>query len=142
MKPIRICDVKPLSGLSAVPCDPTPNGTKKISWGKAAALERLGGDEDLLRDLCKIFWEESPKLLQRLRHAIADANPEAVMCACHSLKGELGYLGADDAAQAVRELEDMGHSNNLFGAWELFILVEQELGSLHVAMKTFAGAMV
>jgi two-component system, sensor histidine kinase and response regulator len=140
MKPIDI--EKTLSSLSAAPRDPKPSCTEKMLWGKAEALERLGGDEDLLRDLCKIFCEESPKLLQRLRHAIADADAGAVMHAGHSLKGELGYLGADEAAQAARELEDMGHANNLLGAWEVFTLLERELVSLHLAMKNSAGAMM
>ena len=50
------------------------------------------------------FLEE---LLQKLREAIADAGPDAVMRAAHSIKGELGYLGAAQATQAARELEDM-----------------------------------
>jgi HPt (histidine-containing phosphotransfer) domain-containing protein len=52
----------------------------------------LGGDEGLLRDLCQIFLEESPKLLHKLRQAIGDTDAEAVMRAAPSLKAELGYL--------------------------------------------------
>ena len=47
-------------------------------------MRRLEGE------LCQIFLEESPKLLQKLREAIADADPDAVMRAAHSIKGELG----------------------------------------------------
>jgi hypothetical protein len=46
-------------------------------------MRRLEGE------LCQIFLEESPKLLQKLREAIADADPDAVMRAAHSIKGEL-----------------------------------------------------
>ena len=85
-------------------------------WGKAEALERVDGDEELLRELCQIFLQESPKLLVNLRRAIVDTDAQAVMCAAHSLKGELGYLGAAGASQAAQELEDMGQKNNLFRA--------------------------
>jgi hypothetical protein len=65
--------------LSAPPSDPTSSGCEKVSWDKTEALERLGGDEDLLGELCQIFVAESPKLLQKLREAIAEADPQAVM---------------------------------------------------------------
>src|SRR5689334_6512378 len=116
--------------LSAGPSDHTLSGCKKVSWDKTEALDRLGGDEDLLGELCQIFLAESPKLLQKLREAIAEADPQAVMRAAHSLKGELGYLGAEDAVQAARELEDMGHDKNLAHAAELFTVLERELARL------------
>ena len=142
MKPIRFGDIeKTLSSFSGAEPDPAPSPAEKIVWGKAEALERLGGDEDLLRELCKIFWEESPKLLQKLREAIAEVDPQAVMRAAHSLKGELGYLGAPGAAQAARELEGMGYEKNLSHAPALFTLLERELAGLHLAMKNPAGAM-
>jgi two-component system sensor histidine kinase/response regulator len=142
MKPIRFGDTeKTLSSLSSAQPVTAPSPSGKILWSRAEALERLGGDEDLLRELCEILLEESPKLLQKLREAIADADPEAVMRAAHSLKGELGYLGAPGAAQAARELEEMGHEKNLSRATELFTLLERELTGLHHALKDPAGAM-
>jgi two-component system sensor histidine kinase/response regulator len=143
MKPIRFGDVeKTLSGLSSAQPVSAPSPSGKILWGKAEALERLGGDEDLLRELCQIFLEESPKLVQKLREAIADADPEAVIRAAHSLKGELGYLGAPGAAQAARELEEMGHKKNLSRATELLTLLERELTGLHLALKDPVGAIL
>jgi two-component system, sensor histidine kinase and response regulator len=110
-------------------------------WDKAEALDRLGGDEELLREVCQIFLEESPKLMRKLRQAIADADAEAVMRAAHSLKGELGYLGAAGASQAARALEDMGHENNLLQAAETFTVLEREMASLHLDLKDPAGAI-
>jgi len=101
----------------------------------------LGGDEELFRELCEIFIEESPKLLQKLRQAIAESDPDAVMRAAHSLKGELGYLGAEAAVQASRRLEDMGHDKNLAQATEVFAVLERELAGLHLVMKESAGAV-
>jgi HPt (histidine-containing phosphotransfer) domain-containing protein len=120
---------------------PTPISSVKVSWDKTEALERMGGDQDLLRELCEIFLEESPKLLQRLCEALAESNANAVMRAAHSLKGELGYLGAAAALQAARALEDMGRDQNLSRAPEMLVLLERKLADLHVAMKDSAGAM-
>jgi two-component system sensor histidine kinase/response regulator len=140
-KPIRFSDIeKTLSSFSSTESASVPSPSGKIPWGKAEALERLGGDENLLREVCRIFLDESPNLLRKLQEAIADTDAEAVMRAAHSLKGELGYLGAPEAAQAARELEDMGHEKNLSRAPELFTLLERELAGLHLAMKDPAGA--
>jgi two-component system sensor histidine kinase/response regulator len=116
--------------------DSTASGCEKVSWDKTEALERLGGDADLLSELCQIFLAESPKQLQKLREAIAEADPQAVMRAAHGLKGELGYLGAESAVQAARELEDMGHEKNLSHAADLFTVLERELARLHRELKT------
>jgi len=69
--------------------------TNRPVWQKTEALDRLEGDEGLLRELCQIFLEESPKLLENLKRAIAEGDATAIMKAAYSLKGELGYLGAE-----------------------------------------------
>lgn len=118
-----------------------PGAAPEAFWDKGESLDRLGGDEDLLRELCEIFVDECPKLLQRLRQSIADGDPDALMRAAHSLKGELGYLGAKVAAQSSRELEDMGHEKSLARAPGVLIVLERELGDVCLAIKDFMGAM-
>jgi two-component system sensor histidine kinase/response regulator len=142
-KPIRFSDIeKTLFSFSNAPPVSAPSLPAKIPWGKAEALERLGGDEDLLRQVCQIFLDESPNLLRKLQEAISDTDAEAVMRAAHSLKGELSYLGASLAAQAARELEGLGNENNLSRAPELFTVLERELAGLRLALKDPAGAML
>ncbi len=134
---------KTLADFARTHSAPTANPAAKIKmlWDKAQALDRLGGDEELLHELCQIFLEESPKLLLKLRQAVVDADAQAVMRAAHSLKGELGYLGAAVASQVARELEDMGHDENLSGAAEALLLLEREMADLHLALTDPAGAI-
>src|ERR1700704_6347531 len=87
-------------------------------WNRAEALERLDGDEPLLRELCGIFLEESPQLLRKLRKAIEEGDAPSVMRAAHNLRGEVGYLGAAGASQAAQQLENMGAENRLAAAPE------------------------
>jgi two-component system, sensor histidine kinase and response regulator len=141
-KPIRFSDIeKTLFSFSNAPPASAPSPPTKIPWSKAEALERVGGDEDLLREVCQIFLDESPNLLRKLQEAIADTDAEAVMRAAHSLKGELSYLGVPEAARAARELEGLGHEKNLSRAPELFTLLERELADLRLALKDPVGAM-
>ena len=115
--------------------------TERRVWQRAEALDRLGGDADLLRELCQIFLEESPKFLQKLRQALVDGDPEAVLQAAHNLKGELSYLGAGSASQIARRLEDMGDDKDLSQAVETLASLERELAHLHSAMKDSTGML-
>ena len=64
-KPIGLNDIeKTLTSLSPAPSAVPAGPSGKLVWGKAEALDRLGGDEALLLELCQIFLEESPKQLR------------------------------------------------------------------------------
>ncbi len=63
------------------------------------------------------------------------------MRAAHSLKGEVGYLGADGTSRAARQLEEMGHGNNLSRASETLAALEREVASLHLDLKEPAGVV-
>ena len=80
-------------------------------------------------------------MLRKLRQALADGDAVAVMRAAHSLKGEVGYLGAGGASQAARQVEDMGRENKLTEAPETMIVLEREISALYFAMKDPAGAL-
>jgi two-component system, sensor histidine kinase and response regulator len=143
-KPVRFGDSeRMMSNLSCAQTAsaPSTSDTRKKLWDKAEALERLGGDEDFFRELCQIFLEESPKLLQKLREAIVGTDADEVKRSAHTLKGELGYLGAAAAVQAARELEEMGHNKNLSRAAEVFALLEREMSGLRLVLKDPAGAV-
>jgi two-component system sensor histidine kinase/response regulator len=105
-------------------------------WQKAEALERLGGDEDLLRELCQIFLEESPKQLHVLRRAVVAGDADAAMRAAHSFKGELSYLGAEDATQAARALENMAQEKDLSRAAQALASLEREVAELFLSIKS------
>jgi len=104
-------------------------------WQIAAALERLGGDQELLRKLCQIFQEECPKLVKKLRVAVRAGDAEETLRAARNLKGELRYLGGTCAAETAGELETMGRNQNLTQAAEKLVFLENELGTLLILMK-------
>jgi HPt (histidine-containing phosphotransfer) domain-containing protein len=128
-------DSLPISSNEMLTPGTVASASIQMLWDKVQALERLGGDEELLRELCQIFLDESPKLLNQLREAIHESDSAGVMRAAHGLKGELGYLGAAKATQAARELEDMGHEKNLSRADEVFVVLDEAFSALHTALK-------
>lgn len=132
-KPIRFCDIqRVLAGqkrIQPVPLQHQPS--VPATWSKEKALERVGGDEQLLRELCQIFLAEYPKLLEKVRDAIASGNSEDLQRAAHSLKGEVSYLGAATATETARLLEDMGRAKDLSRAPQMLLSLEEALTVLH-----------
>ena len=93
----------------------------------------------MLREVCRMFLEESPKLLEKLRRAVADADPEAVTRTAHSLKGTSSYFGAANLQQIARQLEEMGNSGDVARTPDVLTLLEAEITELQKALHESAG---
>src|SRR5262249_54128696 len=77
-----------------------------IDW--ADAVERAGGDPELLRELVRLFLTEHPRWLAGLREALAAGSAATLRDAAHSLKGALGTLAAQAAFDAALRVEALG----------------------------------
>jgi HPt (histidine-containing phosphotransfer) domain-containing protein len=108
-------------------------------WKREEALERIGGDESLLQELCQIFLSGYPNLLEKLRDAVVLGDALALQHAAHSLKGELSYLSAPQATSLARLIEDMGRGGDLTSASSSLAKLEQSLSLLHLAIEKAAG---
>jgi PAS domain S-box-containing protein len=128
------------SDLIRVGARPKPKKEKAVAngltdWNFTKSLERLDGDEQLLRDVIGIFLEEIPKHMAGLRQAVTQGNAEALSKTAHSLKGELGYLGILELSQKARELEEMGRKSDLEHAAEVFAVFETEISGIAASMR-------
>ena len=142
-KPVRFSDIEEtLAGLIRENMNSSPAAAKAESWDRTQALDRIGGDEQLLRDLCQIFLEESPKLMAKMRHALAAGDCDGLMRAAHSIKGESSYLGAGRTSEAARQLEDMGRNQDLAHAGHTLAELEREISSLQDELKELTGAQL
>ena len=82
----------------------------------SAALQGVEGDQDLLVDLFEAFQQDYPKQLAELQDAIGTGNAERMAQVAHSLKGAVGYFGAQTVHTLAHRLETMGHQAELEGA--------------------------
>ncbi|HUK25158.1 MAG TPA: response regulator [Terriglobales bacterium] len=142
-KPVRFSDIeKTLANVSGTGAPaPARAESEHPVWNRAEALERLSGDEELLRELCQIFLRESSTLVEKLHRALKANQPQEVQKAAHSLKGEVSYLAASNAAQIAKKLEEMGRQGNLTRAAEMIALLEQELARLSAAIQESEGVL-
>ena len=80
-------------GLPVLPVLPV------LDW--QAALLRLDGDEDLLRELAALFLRDGPQLWRAVADALAAQDRDGAARAVHSLKGVLMNFGAARAIAAA-----------------------------------------
>jgi two-component system, sensor histidine kinase and response regulator len=101
---------------------------------RAALLDRVGGDEDLLREIAAIFLDEYPALIEEIRSALDVLDAKGIERAAHSLKGSVANFGAQAATQAAFRLETLGRKGQLDEAPRAFDDLLWELQQLHPAL--------
>ena len=72
-----------------------------------AALTRVGGDVELLREIGDLFQLECPRELAKLREAIESGDGAAVGRVAHGLKGSAANFGAGPAVEAALKIEQL-----------------------------------
>ena len=105
-----------------------------------AALESVGGDEAMLRDLAEMFFAECPKLMQQIREHIVGADGPELRRAAHTLKGSAHVFGASASAEAAHRLEEIGREGTFAGAEEALALLEDEVARLLPALREQVAA--
>ncbi|MCS6863759.1 MAG: response regulator, partial [Gemmata sp.] len=117
-------------------CQPTPAPrTAHKPFDRQQALQRLGGDEQLLAEIVSVFLSDAPQFLSELQGAIAAGDIPLVKRTAHSLKGAAGYIGGQLVAAAAATLERMADDNDLSLAHEAFATLRQHMDQLQTALR-------
>ena len=101
------------------------------------ALQRLGHDEELFRDIVLIYTEDSPGMLKAIHEAVDHADTPALQRAAHSLKGLTATLSAREAASAAYRLEQMGATGNLQEAAGALAELDRRVAELDQAVAEY-----
>ena len=120
--------------LTPDPCPLTP------PFDEQAALARLDGDRDLLRDVAGLFVTEAPRIVQSMRAAVAAGDARALQLSAHALKGSASTFSAKSLVEAAWALEQMGRRADLGGAAEALVGLEREAARLRKALAEYAAA--
>lgn len=103
-----------------------------IEWNRA--LETVGGDRQLLRELMKVFIKDQQSLVTAVRNAATLKDGKDLKLRAHSIKGALNHLGAIHCAKLAARLEEMGNQND-------FSEVENILNEFTEALRPVAIEM-
>ena len=74
----------------------------------SAVLARVGGDRELLAEISRLFVDDAPRHLEKIREALDARDGEALRRAAHGLKGAAANFDADGVVGAARTLEEIG----------------------------------
>jgi CheY-like chemotaxis protein len=110
----------------------TPAGAA-LDW--EAALKRVAGHEELLRQLAQLFLKEVGTWVPELRQAVTQRDAAKVRRLAHTVKGSAATFAARPTEEAALRLEGLGRDGDLGGAGEAYAELEQELGRLLPALQ-------
>jgi CheY-like chemotaxis protein len=102
-------------------------------------LARVGGDRELLAEISRLFVDDAPQHLDRIRHALDARDGEALTRAAHGLKGAAANFDAEGVVAAARTLEEIGRTGPFDPdhlAETAWLALSQEIERLISMLKT------
>jgi signal transduction histidine kinase/HPt (histidine-containing phosphotransfer) domain-containing protein len=86
-----------------------------IDWDELR--ERLGGDDDLMEDVVRLFLEDCPERLEDIRTAIERRDMARIRATAHAIKGTAANLSARQVVEAARVLERLDDGVDIAPTW-------------------------
>src|SRR5262249_25668590 len=84
---------------------PSPKAPRAPTLDEDELRARVGGDEQLLSDVVRLFLEDCPLRVAEIRGAVERKDADAIRTSAHALKGSAGNLSAKGLFEAARVLE-------------------------------------
>ena len=109
-----------------------------LDWSEA--LQAVGGDEELLRQVVSAILEETPRLLEAIRQAIQNRDLAALRLSAHTLKGSIRFFARSRAYATAFEMERLGQMGNLAGAEALLPALHSEISQLAPTLSAYLAA--
>jgi two-component system, sensor histidine kinase and response regulator len=145
-KPIRSAELlKVVDSLGSPPASAGPPAGEGLAPAAAGipdlamALDQIGGDASLLRDIAGVFLEDCPKQLANIRAALEGQDAQALEKAAHSLKGSVGAFTHGPAFEAAQQLEGQARSGDFAGAEAAWSSLSSALDQLRPGLQELAG---
>ena len=91
-----------------------------------ALLARVAGDRQLAADICRLFAQEAPAYLARIRAALDAGDCDALRQAAHAYKGAVSNFDVRAVVEAAHELEEMGALRDVSGAERSWQSIQRE----------------
>lgn len=117
------------------PAETAVDQPRKFDWDLKELMERLGGDEEFLRELLVIFQGDARMNLEKARKAMAERDFESLARTAHTLKGMLRNLSMGAAAETAAALEDASQKKQQGDCEELLAKLARELEGILPAVE-------
>ena len=141
-------DLPPLAALAPEPSEAAapPAAARAATVPPASAappfdpgtlLARLGGDEELMREVIAMFIADARGMVDAVRKASSQGDAKKIEGSAHTLKGCLGELCAATAQGLARDLELAGREGRPADAAARFDALEAAVTELLAALEAF-----
>jgi signal transduction histidine kinase/DNA-binding response OmpR family regulator/HPt (histidine-containing phosphotransfer) domain-containing protein len=93
-------------------------------------LARVGGDRELLAEISRLFVDDAPRHLKKIREALDARDGESLRRAAHGLKGAAANFDAEGVVNAARALEEIGRTGEFdahAAAWQALVVETDRL---------------
>jgi HPt (histidine-containing phosphotransfer) domain-containing protein len=112
-----------------------------LSLNLATALDRVGGDPELLQEIGRLFLGDYPSQIAEIHDALARQDAPQLERAAHTLKGSAANFGAQAVVEAAFTLEKAGRNHDLKDTAETFSRLQAALQTLHCELEQYCGAL-
>jgi len=128
----RLCDlVEHMAGIAPAAVAPVAPPTSVSD----EVLARVGGDRELLAEISRLFVDDAPTHLKRIRAAIDACDGEALRRAAHALKGAAANFDAAKLVDVARSLEEIGRNGNFAAQEAAWSALTQETDRLIIKLR-------
>ena len=110
-----------------------------LAFNKSVALEMVAGDATTLQEIADLFLQDCPALISQISQAIAKGDSASLVSAAHMLKGSTGYFGSTVASESAARLEQLGRTEQLAPAADVYQELEQQVLQLTTELSEFLG---
>jgi len=125
---------------AAATADAGPAGSGVVD--EQELLKRVGGSPTMLREVARIFTEDTPERVSAIREAIQREDSATLAATAHALRGSLAMLGAADIAAEMRKVETLAKEGRAVEAGGIFASIEGKLAAFEKTIAGFAGTPV
>jgi CheY-like chemotaxis protein/HPt (histidine-containing phosphotransfer) domain-containing protein len=110
--------------------DSAPSSPEPDVFDRLACLNRLGGDEALMRRIIQVFLGDAERQIDNLTKALAVADSSLVGRLAHKLNGASGSIGATALRELASKLEIAGQEQAIERFAELAAPLERAFAAL------------
>ena len=111
----------------------------KVVFDRRALLDRLMGDEELVKNIIEGFLKDMPQQIAKLREYVDKGNAESIRGQAHAIKGAAANVGGLVLSAAAYEMEVFGKDGRLCEAAVLLPEIELQFGLLKASMEGGEG---
>lgn len=119
----------------SVPSAPALTESAAPTFDQKAALENVGGDISMLREIIDLYLQEYPAWLTAIREGVMNRDHASVSRNAHKLKGAISTFGAAPAIHLAQKLETMAADQNLADAEDMVAQLERAIMELRPALE-------